>query len=153
MESVSYTEKSVADEVSEETIDSLLTGIDLMLQKKRQGAWQTFNGESKDRISQAMHTMREVLRQLLDVLAPEEEIPKAPWYKKPSKGTPVTRKMRVRYAIAGTNCEVSVSTLNLITSLADTVENTYAKLSAEAHRQDQAIDAKAEAKRAKKEKK
>lgn len=84
--------------------------------------------------------MREVLRQLLDKLAPEDEIPKAPWYSKPLKGrSPVTRKMRVHYALVGNRPNVSQSTLELIDSLADSVEKTYGKLSSEAHRQDEPI--------------
>jgi hypothetical protein len=42
--------------------------------------------------------------------------------------------MRVRYALAGTSSEVSQSTMRLIDSLAETVDETYAKISSEAHR-------------------
>jgi hypothetical protein len=135
-----YRMPHMVGEVSNNTIEILLNDLAPELEQKRQGAWQTFHGESPDRLSQAMHSMREVLRQLLDKLAPEDEIPKAPWYSKPSKGSsPVTRKMRVRYALVGNMPDVSQSTLELIDSFADCVEKTYGKLSSEAHRQDEPV--------------
>jgi hypothetical protein len=146
IKSVSYPVEDTIGEVSQETVEVLLNGIDPELERKRQGAWQTFYSTSQDRISQAIYSMREVLRLLLDILAPEKEIPKAPWYNKPKKGAAlVTRKMRVRYALGGVKHEVSESTLDLIVSLADTVEKTYSKLSAETHCQNEVTDTKTEA--------
>lgn len=144
-EPVSYLGKDTVSEISKETIEALLNGIDPELERKRRGAWQTFYSTSQDRISQAIYSMREVLRLLLDILAPENKIPKAPWYKKPTKDPPITRKMRVRYALGGVKDEVSESTFDLIVSLADTVEKTYSKLSAEAHCQNEVTEAKTEA--------
>ena len=77
--------------------------------------------------------MREVLRQLLDNIAPKSEILQAPWYKKPKEGLPVTRAMRIRYAITGKADIESESTLSLINGMAEAVNSMYAKLSAESH--------------------
>jgi hypothetical protein len=64
-------------EVNRLMIEPLLNAIDPNLEKKRKGAWQTYQSNSDDCLSQAMHSMREVLRQLLDKLAPEDQIPNA----------------------------------------------------------------------------
>ena len=77
--------------------------------------------------------MREVLRQLLDNLAPASEVEKAPWYKKPKDGAPVTRTMRIQYALSGSSEIESESTLSLINGIAEAVKSMYAKLSAESH--------------------
>lgn len=141
-----YRTSHLADEVTKEAIEVLLDDVDVELEQKRQGAWQTFHGTSQDGLSQAMHSMREVLRQLLDMLAPEEEVPRASWYDKPPKAKSlVTRKMRVRFALAGTSSTVSKSTLELVDSLADSVDKTYAKISGEAHRKGEAPRAQVEA--------
>ncbi len=116
-----------------ETISTLLRFSPPRLVWNRQGAWQTFRSQSVDRISQATNSMREVLRQLLDILGPEEKVKKAYWYVAPKNGSPVHRKMRIRYALAGENPDVSKSTLEMINSLSDSVDTIYAKLSAQTH--------------------
>lgn len=110
-----------------------LIQLDPELERKRQGAWQTLEGGTSDRHAQAASSMREVLRQVLDTIAPREQVQKALWYKKPKQGGPVTRAMRVRFAIAGDSTDVSKSMLRHIDTLADAVDATYAKLSAEEH--------------------
>ena len=115
------------------TIGILLNSISPDLERKRQGAWQTFRSKNVDRISQSTNSLREVLRQLLDILAPEGKVINACWYVKPKEGTPVRRKMRIRYALAGDSPDVSESTLKMIDSLSDAVESVYAKLSAQSH--------------------
>lgn len=115
-------------------LSRLLSEIDPDLESKRQGAWHTFYGTGSDRLSQASHSMREVIRLLLDKLAPDDMVKAAPWYNKPTSSvTQVTRKMRVRYCLSGYSTSVSHSTLNYIESLANFVDESYAKLSGEAH--------------------
>ena len=114
-------------------LQEFLTGLDPELERKRQGAWQTLEGSTADRHAQAAHSMREVLQQLLDRLAPREQVERAPWYSKLKQGQGVTRSMRVRWAIAGDSTNISQSLLRLIDSLAEAVDATYARLSAEGH--------------------
>lgn len=114
-------------------IQSFLENIDPELEVKRAGAWEAIESNRPDARAQASHSMREVLRQLLDKLAPTEEVLKAPWYKKPASGAPVTRAMRTRYALAGMSDVASESTLSLITDLTAAVDSMYAKLSSESH--------------------
>jgi hypothetical protein len=120
--------------LEETTITRLLDSIDPELERKRRGAWQTFNSYSEDRCSQAIHSMREVFRQLLDKLAPEEDVANAEWYRKPRDAPYITRKMRIRYSIGGpVDRELSESTLKLIESLWHSADTMYDKLSKEAH--------------------
>lgn len=57
----------------------------------------------------------------------------ASWYQKPKEGNPVTRSMKIRYAIAGSSEIVSESTLTFINGMAEAIDAMYAKLSAETH--------------------
>jgi len=113
-------------------VQSFLENIDPELELKRAGAWEAIES-NRDGRAQASHSMREVLRQLLDKLAPAEEVLKATWYKKPESGTAVTRSMRIHYALAGMSDVPSESTLSLINDLAAAVDSMYAKLSSESH--------------------
>jgi len=114
-------------------IQSFLERIDPELESKRIGAWKTLESATPDALSQACHSMREVITQLLEKLSPSSEVIKSPWYKKPKEGSPVTRSMKIRYAIAGSSATVSDSTLNFINAMAEVIDAMYSKLSAETH--------------------
>ena len=124
----------------------LLASVDVDLESKRLGVWQTFHGSSGDRLAQAAHSMREVIRLLLSRLAPDEAVKNAPWYTKPTGSTAdVTRRQRVRYCLSGSSTSVSISTLDFIDSLAKFVNESYGKLSDEAHAEDESDVAMVEA--------
>jgi RNA-directed DNA polymerase len=134
-------------EVGEHTrakLSDLLNTIDPYYENKRTGAWVTFKGDSPDRIAQATHSMREVLNQLLEKLAPDEQVIKAPWYAVQTKGPKVTRKMRVRYILSDESQPASKSTVNFIDSLANTTDEMYGQLSKEAHKHGENIESTAE---------
>ena len=114
-------------------IQNFLENIDPELELKRAGAWEAVESNRADSRAQASHSMREVLRQLLDKLAPTKEVLKTPWYKKPESGASVTRAMRIRYALAGVSDVASESTFSLVNDIAAAVDSMYAKLSAESH--------------------
>jgi hypothetical protein len=113
-------------------IQGYLEIVDPILEQKRSGAWEALESSRPDGCAQATHSMREVLRQLLNKLAPEQQVKKAPWYEKPNSGASVTRAMRIRYIISGSVVE-SESSLSLINDLAQAVDSMYSKLSAESH--------------------
>lgn len=130
----SVVSRVLSTENSASDLSRLLSEVDSSLELKRQGAWQTFNGTSTDRLRQACHSMREVVRLLLDYLAPDDMVKAAPWYAKPANTTSeVTRRMRVRYCLSGRSTSISPSNLNYVESLARFVDESYAKLSNEAH--------------------
>ena len=117
------------------TLSRLLAALDPSLETKRLGVWQTFYGNSTDKLGQSAHSMREVIRLLLDRLAPDEQIIAAPWYS-PPKGagkSPITRKMRVRFCLSGASKSPSPSVLTFIESVASFVDESYARLCNEAH--------------------
>ncbi len=114
-------------------IQSFLESIDPELESKRAGAWRVLESNLPDSLSQASHSMREVLRQLLEKLAPASQVELSPWYQKPKDGPPITRPMRIRYAIAGQSPIPSESTLAFINGMAEAIAVMYAKLSAETH--------------------
>ena len=60
-------------------IQSFLEGIDPELESKRVGAWHALESNLPDSLSQASHSMREVLRQLLEKLAPASQVELSPW--------------------------------------------------------------------------
>jgi len=107
--------------------------IDPELETKRLGAWEALNTNRTEGMVQATHSMREVLRQLMDTLSPVEKVQNAPWYKKPNGDTNVTRNMRIRYAIAGDSTDISESTLDLIKGCSAATDSVYSKLSAQSH--------------------
>jgi len=116
-------------------IQNFLEQVSPDLETKRSGAWQALESATQDGPAQAAYSMRELLSQLLDTLAPEADIQKAPWYKKPQKDPPVTRAMRIRYAMTGTSDVESESTLSLTNGMCEAVNSMYSKLSAQTHSQ------------------
>lgn len=117
----------------DEAIANFLISVNPDLDKKRQGAWDAFRGSSRDKLPQAAHSMREVLRLLIDQLAPDTQVEKASWYKKPKKGDGITRAMKIRYTLSGSLSQRNRNDEGLILGLVDVVNAAYAKLSTEAH--------------------
>lgn len=126
-------------------LSKLLNSVDPLLESKRTGVWSTFKGNSTEKIPQAAHSMRELLRQLLDKLAPDENVKGSSWYSEMPGVSKVTRKMKVRYVLSGEGVTKSKSTIDFIDSVAKTTEMTYSKLSAEAHKYGSSIESTAEA--------
>jgi Predicted pPIWI-associating nuclease len=98
---------------------------------KWEGAWQILYSGNKDRQSQATHSGRELLMQVLAYLAPDNVFSKEDCAKYGVNNKP-TRKMRIKQ-ILGHNHK---STVELIDSMADTLDCMYDVLVGEAHRRD-----------------
>lgn len=118
-----------------DTLDIALRDIDPALCELRHGASSAIASGQPDSTRQAAHSARELIRQVLDILAPIEEIRAQPNFT-PSKesASGVTRKMRVRYAIKRKYGRVSESEVDIIESLCNLIDSLYTKLSSEAHR-------------------
>lgn len=97
---------------------------------KWEGAWQVLYSGSKDRHSQATHSGRELLMQILAFLAPDSIFTKEDCRKhgvdKPS------RKMRIKRILDNKH----QSSAELIDSMATTLDRMYDALVGEAHRRD-----------------
>ena len=116
----------------------MLRDIDAELVDIRRGAWQTFRSESADSMRQAFHSMRELVRELLKRIAPDDQVKRAPWYQLP-KGTvsPVTRKQRARFVLVGFDTANPRSRVDSLAKWLELVEQSlnsaYGQLSAVAH--------------------
>jgi DNA-binding MarR family transcriptional regulator len=97
---------------------------------KWEGAWETLYSGSKDRHSQATHSARELLMQVLAYLAPDEIFTKEECFQ--NKVDKPNRKMRIKH-ILGSHSQHPV---NLIDSFADTLDEMYHVFTGEAHRRD-----------------
>ena len=97
---------------------------------KWEGAWHSLYSGNKDRHSQATHSARELLIQVLANLAPNEVFTKEECAKN-NVDNP-SRKMRIRYILRSNNKH----SIALIESLADLLDETYHELTGETHRRD-----------------
>lgn len=126
-----------AEELQEDLLDELLNNIDPNLTNIRKGAWQTLLSDSPDALRQAFHSMRELVREVFEQIAPDGQVQAAPWYRKPDNGAPVTRKQRVRFALSGNTEDYSQSNMQTLIDfwqiIDDGVDRIYAQLSSIAH--------------------
>ncbi|HYT42237.1 MAG TPA: hypothetical protein VEP90_07815, partial [Methylomirabilota bacterium] len=97
---------------------------------KWEGAWQVLSSGSKDRHSQATHSGRELLMQVLAYLAPDDVFTKEDC-KKNSVDRP-SRRMRIKYILDYDH----QSAVEFIDSMATTLDRMYDVLVGEAHRRD-----------------
>lgn len=117
--------KAVADELS---------SYDADLEAMRQGAWKTFNSTSEARLSQAAHTMRDLLRLFITKYASNDDVKKAPWWeydKKTKDG--VSLKHRIRYLIYGNSTNYKPNNISFIEDQVKRFEEDYKLLSKVAH--------------------
>ena len=113
-------------------LEAELEKIDYRLANTFWGAWQTIRDASKqDRYRQAAHSMRDLLSQFLDILAPPEEVKKATWYVPEHNSKKPTRGQRVKYAIMGGMTEKTLDEkdLKLINDLMNDTRKVYGDLS------------------------
>lgn len=113
-------------------LKSELEKINTKLASMFEGAWQTLMDKSKqDRYRQAAHSMRDVITNLLNLLAPHEEVKQAEWYKQISTKNQATRPQRVKYAIMGGKPEKEIDEKDVeeIDNLAKDTDDVYSYLS------------------------
>jgi DNA-binding MarR family transcriptional regulator len=96
---------------------------------KWEGAWQTLYSGNKDHHSQATHSGRELLMQVLAHLAPDSVFSKEEIAKNGVKNKP-TRKMRINHILGNKH----KSSVELIDCMANTLDSMYDVLVGEAHR-------------------
>lgn len=122
--SVATEETAIADSATNEVgdlLDERLTKLDLSLVDLRRGARDALSSHSRDKVRQATHSSRELLRAVLDMLAPEDVVPA-------KEGRP-TRKERVRYLFRGRSNSLS----QYIDAQAYAINEMYSRLSNLAH--------------------
>lgn len=77
----------------QETLKILLTGLNPELVERWEGSWQVLRGSNPDRLSQAAFSYRELIRMVLDELAPDVEVDRSQQGSK--------RKMQARQVLEG----------------------------------------------------
>ena len=122
-----------------EKIGEKLRSIEKRLYEKYEGMWQTLLDETKkDRYRQASHSMREVMSDFLQILAPDEEVKKVKWWKVETENGKPSQRQRVKYAIIGLQEETELpeEDITLIENLMNDARNRYKDLNEIAHARD-----------------
>ena|GEM_PF-2963376 len=120
-------------------LESELREIDERIANIYVGAWQTINDTSKkDRFRQASHSMKDLLSQFLDLLAPAEKVKNAEWYIPENTSKKPTQRQRARYTIIGVRSEDKMheEDIEMIENIAVSARNTYNDLSNISHTRD-----------------
>lgn len=110
-------------------LDAELTAIDPQLVEIRHGAWSAAHGREHDSARNVAHSGRELQRQTLARLAPDEEVRQASWH----QGEKVTRRDRLKLILEKRNGRISQSRLGVIERQWDLTDALYERLSAIAH--------------------
>jgi hypothetical protein len=115
-------------------LDHALFQLDPKLLDLRHGAWAASKGSQPGSVGQAAHSARELIRQVLDILAPIEAVRAQKRFKAdPSSSSGVTRKMRVRLAVEKRAAGGSKSDTAVLERAQDLMLTLYDKLSGVAH--------------------
>jgi hypothetical protein len=64
---------------NEKELNERLAELDIDLLNRRKGAWDAFHSVSADRLPQAAHSLRDVLRSLISKWASNDQVKKAIW--------------------------------------------------------------------------
>ncbi len=125
--------KEALDTGNLDDLDQALSSIDESLKSLRYGAKSALKDYSHDSTRQGAHSARELIRQVLTKLAPNDIVMNEDWYSKPiDSSTPVTRRMRIRYILQLKNIP-SKSDRAITENACDLIDKLYCKLSLEAH--------------------
>ena len=116
-------------------LDAALRTVHAGLCELRHGASSALVAEQPDSLRQAAHSTRELIRQVLDLLAPDDEIRAQPNFQPSShsKGG-ITRKMRIRHILRKRPSGLSANDADIVETLCELVDQLYNELSSEAHR-------------------
>ncbi len=110
-------------------LESYLTPLGSRFVRRWNGAWQTLSSESEDRHSQALHSGRELLMQVLAILAPEDVFTEEDWKKHNAKKP--TRRMQASYIL-----DNSKTSVEWVDKIAAAIDSTYDILAARSHSRD-----------------
>lgn len=123
------------DRLGLDDLDVALKALEPGLVELRKAANIGAISNEPETVRAAAHNARELLRQTLSFLAPDDEIKsQAGFQPSPKSESGITRKMRVGYAMKKRKGNLSESDVRIIEALEDVVDAIYYRLSAEAHR-------------------
>jgi hypothetical protein len=121
-----------------------LKALDVGLATKLEGAWQTINDETNhDRYSQAAHSARELISDILRILAPDDKVKSMRWFKIETREGNPSQRQRAKYAMVGSNDLLSDEVLKPIEDLSRNIRDSYEWLNEIAHQRDYTKDLQA----------
>jgi len=89
---------------NEKELNERLARIDSDLLNRRRGAWDAFYSVSADRLPQATHSLRDVLRSLISRWASNDQVKKALWWKPaPDTREGVSTRQRIQLLLYGSS--------------------------------------------------
>ena len=119
---------------NQQRLGPMLQKIRPSLETKLSGAWQTLYDRSKiDRFSQASSSMRELISETLQVLAPDKAVKETSWFKPERKNGRPTQEQRAYYAIVGNNMDIRPENLKTLVELSKNIRLSYTKLNKYMH--------------------
>ena len=121
--------RAALDRGALDDLDQALWQLAPALLEIRYGAWAAVASFQPDAMRQAAHSGRELIRQVLARLAPDEEVRRASWF----RGDQLTRRNRLRFAMETRHGRASDSVLRVIEAQCEVVDASYHRLSGLAH--------------------
>jgi hypothetical protein len=111
-----------------------LSAIENRLSIKLNGAWQTIQDHAKiDRFLQAASSAREVISDVLHILAPDEKVTASSWFKPETENGKPSRRQRAKFAMLDNNDSLTDEQLEPIHELGETIRNLYERFNPIAH--------------------
>lgn len=115
-------------------LSSKLSEIEPRLSTKLDGAWQTIQDKSKeDRFLQSASSARELISDLLHLLAPDDQVAEMEWFAPETENGRPSQRQRSRFAILGRNNALEEIELKAIYDLGDNIRDSYRRLNRIAH--------------------
>jgi hypothetical protein len=113
-------------------VDAALQRLSPSFVEMRRGAWRAASATAPDALRQAAHSGRELISQVLQCVAPDDEVLEQPDYRPRADGK-VTRRDRYRLAVRKRSRGWSENDVDLIEQGAAFMESQQRKLDASAH--------------------
>ena len=111
-----------------------LQEIEPRLATKLNGAWQTlFDTNKDDRFCQSSSSMRELISDTLQVLAPDSLVRETPWFRRNDPNRRPTQTERAYYAIVGSNASIEPKDVKSAEDLAKSIRDSYKGLNKYTH--------------------
>ena len=119
-------------------LDAALSALSPQFLEMRRGAWRAASSTLPDTQRQAAHSGRELVNQVLHVVAPDEEVVAQPQYQRRPEGK-VTRRDRYKLAVSKRARGSSESDVNVLEKATDLMEAQRTKLDGLAHSRDPVV--------------
>lgn len=117
--------------------EQLLSNMAPQLRDRLLAAWQAYRDSTRvNRCGEGSLNLRELIREFLEILAPDDRVEIAPWFKVETQDGNPTRRQRVKFAIQGNRKDDALSDTDLgaIDQLMSDTRDMIDKLNKLAHK-------------------